>query len=144
MEPESGGEKGNAHSNFVCLRTRTPALEEMDNSPLRAVVAAHAAAAVAPTPEGATPAVAASAPLIGATAVAPGPLGSVPVLRTLTPVVRVVVEMLWKAGMGLAGPGAFDNSSLVSLKGPVDEGSAYCRSSLGDPVHVGIWMGKLR
>ena len=53
----------------------------MNSAPLRAVVAAHAAAAVAPTPEGATPAVAASAPLIGATAVAPAPLGSAHVLR---------------------------------------------------------------
>ena len=75
--------KGNAHSNFVRLRTSTPApaLEELDNTPLRAVVAARAAAAVAPTPEGATPAVAASAPLTGATTVAPASLGSAPVLR---------------------------------------------------------------
>ena len=40
----------------------------MNTTPLRAAVAAHAAAAFAPTPEGATPAVAASAQLIGATA----------------------------------------------------------------------------
>ena len=45
------------------LRTRTPALEDLDNTPLRSVVAADAAAANAPTPERATPAVAASAPL---------------------------------------------------------------------------------
>ena len=51
----------------------------MNTTPLRDVVATHASAAVAPTPEGATPAVEASAPLIGATAVAPGPLGSAPV-----------------------------------------------------------------
>ena len=70
------------------------------------MVAAHAAAAVAPTPEGATPAVMASATLIGATAVAPAPLGSAPVLRILTPVVRVVVVLPWEAGMGLAGPRA--------------------------------------
>ena len=62
-EPESGGGKGNAHSIFFRLRTSTPALGLCDNTPLRAVVAAHAAAAVASTPEGATPAVAASAPL---------------------------------------------------------------------------------
>ena len=62
----------------------------MNTTPLRAVVAAHAAAAVAPTPEGATPAVAASAPLIGATAVAPAPLGLAPILRMSMPVVRVV------------------------------------------------------
>ena len=55
----------------------------MDNATLRAVVAAHASAAVAPSPKGATPAVAASAPLIGATAVAPAPLVSAPVLRML-------------------------------------------------------------
>ena len=48
---------------------------------LRALVAAHAVAAVAPTPERATPAVAASAKLIGATVVAPAPLGSASVLR---------------------------------------------------------------
>ena len=61
----------------------------MNTALLRAVVAAHASAAGALTPEGATPAVAASAPLIGATVVAPAPLGSAPVLRMLTPVVRV-------------------------------------------------------
>ena len=61
----------------------------MNTTPLRVLVAAHAAA-VAPTPEGATPAVTASAPLIGATAFAPAPLGSAPVLYMLTPVVRVM------------------------------------------------------
>ena len=52
----------------------------MNTTPLRAVVAAHAAADVARTPEKATPTVAASAPLIGATNVAPAPFGSAPVL----------------------------------------------------------------
>ena len=82
------------HSNFVHLRTRIPVLEELDNTPFRAVVAAHAAAAVAPTPEGATPAVAGSAPLIGATAVALAPLESAHVLRMFTPVIRVVVVVV--------------------------------------------------
>ena len=59
------------HSNFNDLRTRNLALGAMNTSTFRAVVAAHAAAAVAPTQEGATPAVAASAPLIGVTALAP-------------------------------------------------------------------------
>ena len=68
------------------------------------MAAAHAAAAVAPTPRGATPAVTASARLIGATSVAPAPLGSAPVLHMLRPVVRVVVVVVpWEAGMGLAG-----------------------------------------
>ena len=89
----------------IRLRTRTPALRDSDNAPLGAVVAAHAAGAVvAPTPKGATPAVAASAPLIGATAVAPAPLGSAPVLRVFTPVVRIEVVVPWEEGMGLAGP----------------------------------------
>ena len=64
---------------------------------MRAVVAAHAAAADAPTSEGATPAVAASAPLIRAAAVAPAPLGSAPELHMSTPVVRVVVAQ-WRRG----------------------------------------------
>ena len=92
----------------------------MDTAPLRAVVAAYAAAAGAPTPEGATPAVSASAPLMGATAVAPAPLGSAPVLRMLTPVVRVVVLVPWEPGMELAGPRALESRSPVSSKGPVD------------------------
>ena len=75
----------------------------MTTTPLRVVVAAHAAAADVSTPEGAAPAVTADAPLIGATAVAPAPLGSPPVLRMSTPVVRVVVVGLWEVGMGLAG-----------------------------------------
>ena len=70
---------------------RTPSLKVIKTTPLRAVVAAHASAAAAPTPEAATPAVAARAPPIGATAVASAPLGSAFVLRILTPVVRVVV-----------------------------------------------------
>ena len=68
-EPESGGGKGYALKK-IRLRTRTPALKDMNTTPLGTVVAARAAAAVAPTPEGANPAVAASARLIGATAVA--------------------------------------------------------------------------
>ena len=76
---------------------RTPALRDMSTTPLRAMVAAHAAAAVAPTPEGATPAVAASAQLTGAADVATAPLGSAPVLRMLTAVVRVVVVAPWEA-----------------------------------------------
>ena len=68
-----------AHSYFARLRTRTPALEEINTTPLRAVVVAHATADVSPTPKGVTPAVAASAPPIVATAVAPAPLGSPPV-----------------------------------------------------------------
>ena len=96
-------------------------------------MAAYAAAAGAPTPEGATPAVTASAPLMGATAVAPAPLGSAPVLRMLTPVVRVVV-VPWEAGMGLAGPRALESSSLINSKGPADKGSARRRSSRGDPL----------
>eukprot|EP00614_Pseudopedinella_elastica_P000752 CAMPEP_0172595110 /NCGR_PEP_ID=MMETSP1068-20121228/14675_1 /TAXON_ID=35684 /ORGANISM="Pseudopedinella elastica, Strain CCMP716" /LENGTH=51 /DNA_ID=CAMNT_0013393503 /DNA_START=231 /DNA_END=386 /DNA_ORIENTATION=+ len=48
---------------------------------LRAVVATHVVFAVVPPPEGATPAVTTSAPLIGATAVAPAPLGTAPLLR---------------------------------------------------------------
>eukprot|EP00614_Pseudopedinella_elastica_P017745 CAMPEP_0172644808 /NCGR_PEP_ID=MMETSP1068-20121228/239406_1 /TAXON_ID=35684 /ORGANISM="Pseudopedinella elastica, Strain CCMP716" /LENGTH=171 /DNA_ID=CAMNT_0013459023 /DNA_START=242 /DNA_END=754 /DNA_ORIENTATION=- len=105
----------------------------MNTTPLRAVGAAHAAAAVAPTPEGATPAITASAPLIFAAAVAPAPLGSAPVLRISTPVVRVVVVVPWEAGMGLAGP-RVESSSLISSKDPVDENSARRRSSLGDPL----------
>ena len=66
----------------------------MNTAPLRAVVAAYAAAAVAPTPEGATPAVAASAQLIDATAFVTAPLELAPILRMLTPVVRVVVVAL--------------------------------------------------
>ena len=58
-----------------------PPLVKMNTAPLRAVVVAHAAAGVTRTPEGATPAVAASAPLIGAAAVAPTPLGPAHVLR---------------------------------------------------------------
>ena len=77
-------EKGNA-CKFFRLRTRTPSLGKMDTAPLRAVVAAHTAAAVAPTPEGVTSTIAASAPLIRATAVAPAPLGSAPVLRMSAP-----------------------------------------------------------
>ena len=99
---------------------RIPALEEVDNTPLRAMGATHAAAAVALTPAGATPAVAASAPLIRAAAVAPAPLGSAPVLRMLTPVVRVVVLVPWEPGMELAGPRALESRSPVSSKGPVD------------------------
>ena len=131
---ESGEGKGNAHSNFVRLRTRTPALGDMNTTPLRAVVAAHAAAAVAQTPEEATSAVAAGAPLIGFTAIAPAPLGSAPVLNILTPVVRVIVAVPWKAGIGLAGPVALESSSPIRLKGPADEGSARRRSSLEDPL----------
>ena len=71
----------------------------MNTTPMKAVVTAHAAAAVAPRPEGATPAVAGRAKLIGATAVAPAPLGSAHVLRVLTPVVRVVVVVPWETGM---------------------------------------------
>ena len=118
---------------FVRLRTRNLTLRDMNTTPLGAVVAAHAAVAVAPTPERATPAVAASAPLIGATAFAPAPLGSVPVLRMVTPVVRVVV-VPWEAGMGLAGPRAPESRSLISSKNPVDEGSARRRRSRGDPL----------
>ena len=90
----------------------------MSAMPLRAVVATYVAVAVAPTPEGATPAVTTSAPLIGATAVAPAPLGTAPVLRVLAPVVRVVVVVLWEAKMGLAGPRDLESSSLVSSKDP--------------------------
>ena len=68
-----------------------------------------------------TPAVAASAPLIGSTAVAPAPLGSAPVLRMLTPVVRVVVVVPWEAGMALAGPRTLDRRSPIGLKDPVAE-----------------------
>ena len=109
----------------------------MNTTPLRAVVAAHVAAAVAPTPEGATPAVRASAPLLGATAVASAPLGSAPVLRMLPPVVRVVVEVPWEAGMGLAEPRALESSSLISSKDPADKDSARRRSSRGDPLPPG-------
>ena len=101
------------------------------------MVATHSAAAVASTPEGVTPAAAASAPLIRATAVAPALLGSAPVLRLFTPVVRVAVAVLWEAGLGLAGPRALESSSLVSSNAPVDEGSARGRSSRGDPLPPG-------
>ena len=75
------------------------------------MVAAHAAAAVAPTPKEATPALMASAPLIGATAFAPALLGPAPVLRALAPVARVVVVVVpWEAEMGLAGPRALERS----------------------------------
>ena len=40
-EPDSGGGKGDAHKNFVRLRTRDPALRDLNTAPLRAVVAAH-------------------------------------------------------------------------------------------------------
>ena len=63
----------------------------MNTSPLRTMVAAHVAASVAPMPEGATSAVAASSPLNGATAVALAPLGSAPLLLMLTPVVQILV-----------------------------------------------------
>ena len=114
----------NVHSNFVRLRTRTRALRDMSTMPLRAVVATHVSVAVAPPPEGTTPAVATSSPLIGAVAVAPAPLGTAPVLRVLTPVVRVVVVVLWEAGLRLAGPRALKSSSPVSSKGPVEKGGA--------------------
>ena len=111
----------------------------MNTAPLRAVVAAHAAAAVAPTPEGATPAVSASAPLIGATAVAPAPLGSAPVLRKLTPVIRVVVVVSLDAGRGLAGARALGSSSLIrsalSTKGAlvtVAAAEVRCRQEVED------------
>ena len=99
-------------------------------------MAAHANAAVAPTPEGATPAVAASAPLIGATTVAPAPLGSAPVLRMLAPVVRVIVVVPKEWGMGLAGPRALENSSVISSKDPADKGSLEirCRKKVENQV----------
>ena len=106
----------------------------MNTTPLRAMLAAHAADAVAPTPEGATPAVAASAPLIGATAVAPAPLGSAPVSRMLTPVVRVVVVVTWRTGVGLTGPRALESSSLISSKDLFKKSVARCRSCRGDPL----------
>ena len=126
-------EGNDIHSNFVRLRSRTPALREINTTPLRAVVAAHAAAAVALTPEGVTPAVAAGAPFIVATAVAPAPLGSAPVLHMLAPVVRVVVAVPKEARMGLAGPRANESISLISSKDPAVEGSARRRRSRGDP-----------
>ena len=86
----------------------------MNTTPLRAVVAAHAAAAVAPTPVRATPAVAGSAQLIGSAAAALALLGSAPVLHMLTLVARVVIVVPWEAGMGLAGPRALESSSLIS------------------------------
>ena len=129
--------KGNAHSNFVRSRTRTPALGELDNTPVGAVVAAHAAAAVDPTLEGATPAAVVSRPLIGETAVAPAPLGSAPVLRLLTPVARVVVVVPWGAGMGLEGPRALESRSRIGPKRPSDEGSARHHSSREDPLPPG-------
>lgn len=130
----SGGAKANAHSNVAPLRTRTPALRDVSTTPLRAVVAARAAAALAPMPEGATPAVSASAPLIVSTAVAPAPLGFAPVLRMLTPVARVFVVVPWKPERGLAGPRALERRSLVSSMDHVDEGGARRRSSRGDPL----------
>ena len=84
----------NAHSNFVTFTNAHPRLEGYEYHVYEGGVAAHAAAAVALTPEGATPAVAASAQLIGATAVAPAPLGSAPVLCMLTPAVRVIVVVI--------------------------------------------------
>ena len=99
-----------------------------------AVVATHVFVAVAPPPEGATPADTISSPLISATAVAPALLGTAPVLRVLTPVVRVVVVVSWEAGMGLAGPRALESSSLISSKGPIEKGGARRRSSRGDPL----------
>ena len=63
----------------------------MNTAPMRAVVAAHVAAAVAPTP-----AVAASAPLIVATAYAPAPLESVSVFSLhRTPVPSVFMPPPW-------------------------------------------------
>ena len=85
-------------------------------------------------PRGVSPAVAATAPLIGATAVAPAPLASVPGLLMLTPVVRVIVEVPWEAGMGLAGSQVLESSSLISSKGPADKESAYRHSSRGNPL----------
>ena len=110
----------------------------MNTTPLRVVVFSHAAGAVAPTPEGAIPAVAASAPLIGSTAVAPAPLGSVPVLRVLAPMVRVVVVVPWEARIRLAGPRALESSSNISSKDHADVGSARRRSSREDPLPPGI------
>ena len=67
-------------------------------------------------------------------------LRTAPVLCVLTSMVWVVVVVVvgvavpWEAGMGLAGPRALKSSSLVSSKDPIDEGSARCRSSRGDPL----------
>ena len=55
MKPKSGGGKRNAHSNFVRLRTKPPALGETNTTLMRAVVAAiatAATAAVAQRPDG--------------------------------------------------------------------------------------------
>ena len=76
----------------------------MKTKPLKAVVATRYFVAVAPPPEGATPAHAdtISSSLISATAVALARLGTVPVLRVLTPVV-----FMWGFGWGgFSDPGA--------------------------------------
>ena len=93
------------------------------------MVATHVFVAVAPPPEGKTPADTTSSPIIGATAIAPALLGTASVLRVLTPVVRVVVVVPWEEGMGLAGARALESSSLISSKNPIEKGGARRRSS---------------
>ena len=48
--------------------------------------------------------------------------------------VLVVVVVPREVEMGLAGPQALESSSLLSSKGPVDEGSARRRISRGDSL----------
>ena len=127
----TGGGKGNAHSSFVRLRTRTRALRDIKTKPL---MASHVFVAVAPPHEGTSPVVTISSPHIGATTVAPKLLGPAPVLRVLTPVVRVVVVVSWEAGVGLTGPRPLESSSLISSKSPTEKGGARRRSSRGDPL----------
>ena len=84
----------------------------MNTKPLRAVVAAHSAAAVA-----------ASAPLTVATVVAPAPLGTPPVLRMLTPLGSGCSSSAvgsWNGACGTLGP---RKQPLTSSNGPIDEGS---------------------
>ena len=99
-----------------------------------AVVASHVYVVVAPPHEGTSPVVTISSRHIGATVVAPKFLGTAPVLRMLTPVVRIVVVVTWKTGVGLTGPRALESSSLISSKGLIKKIGARCRSCRGDSL----------
>ena len=89
-----------------------------------AVVARHVYVVVAPPHEGTSPVVTVSSRPLGATDVAPKFLGTAPVLRMLTPVVRSVVVVTWKTGVGLTGPRALESSSLISSKDLIAAGTA--------------------
>ena len=98
------------------------------------VIAIQGFVPVAPPNGGASPFVTISSPHIGVVAVAPEFLGTAPVLRVLTPVVRVVVVVSWEGGVGFTGPRALESSSLISSKGPIEQGGTRRRSRRRDPL----------